>query len=178
MGHFRTSVMLYHHPFGFPHAVAQGHSLGGNVIVPDDGADLGGPEDVECVFHAGAGRFRGVALMPMGVPEQIADLQHFLPVPQLPGHSALAYHLSGLLQHHCPEAVAPFPVPSRLPLQPPVHLLIGERTVVGVHYLLVLQYHAQVRPVRRCHFAQQQPRGFYYCSVSVSHNSAIICMQK
>ena len=97
--------------------------------------------------------------MPVGALKEVAGLQHFQTVPLLEGQAALAYHLSGGLEHHCPEAVAPLLVSGELPLQPFVHFLIRERAVVGVHDFAVLQDAAQGGPVGRGHPAQKQAWG-------------------
>ena len=116
MGHPGAAVVLDHYSCLTGHAVAESHLLRGKVIVPDDGADQWGVQGAEGVVHAGAGGFRGVALMPVGALEEIAYFQHFPAVPLLEGQTALAYHLSGGLDHHCPEAVAVLPVAGELPL--------------------------------------------------------------
>ena len=160
VGHLGASVVLDHYLCLTGHAVAEGHLLRREVIVPDDGADYGGVQGAEGVVHAGAGGLRGVTLMPVGALEEVAGFQHFPAVPLLEGQAALAYHLSGGLEHHCPETVAPLPVSGELPLQPFVHFLIGERAVVGVHDFAVLQDAAQCRPVGRSHLTQKQPLCF------------------
>ena len=157
VGHPGTSVVLDHYSRASGHAVAEGHLLRGEVIVPDDGADYGGVQGAEGVVHAGAGGLCGVALMPVGALEEVACFQHFPAVPLLEGQATLAYHLSGGLEYHCPEAVAVLPVSDELPLQPFVHFLIGERAVVGVHDFAVLQDAAEGGPVGWGHLAQLQP---------------------
>ena len=74
MGHVHALVVLHE---GAPqgHAVAQGHALGGVVVVPDDGEELREVQGMETVLPAGGGRLDGEALAPPVPAEVVADLR-------------------------------------------------------------------------------------------------------
>ena len=144
---------------GGGHAVAERDALGGEVGVADDGADLRGAEGGEGIVLAGSGGLGGVAMVPVGAFEEVADLQDFLSFPGLHGQAALANHLSGLAEEDGPESEAPALVASELPVQPVLDFSVAERALVGDHGLVVLEESAEGGEVVWGEFAEEEPVG-------------------
>ena len=156
MEHVHAVVVLDKGP-AQGHAAAQGHPLGGEVAVPDDGKDLRHAQAPEGVLPAGGSGLGGKALMPPVPAEVVADLRHLPLPPVLEGEAALAHHLPGGLLHHGPQAEAVLCVAVPLPVQPGLDLPVGKGVLVGVHHLLVLQDGPQGGEVRLIQLPQRQP---------------------
>ena len=124
MGHVNTSIALRPNACGH-HAIPLGHPLGGDIGIPDDGANLIRLQRLKGVSLTGGRRLDGVAPVPMGTLKEIADLQDLLLSPGLHGQPALADHLLCLPQDNCPQAEAPPLVAVPLTVQLLLRLSVG-----------------------------------------------------
>ena len=97
VGHIDAAV-VFHHAAPLGHAVAPGHFLGGDVVVADDGEDMGKLQLGKGIVPAGHGGLGGIALVPNIPAEEVSHFGHLLIFPNLLHcDTALPNHRPGLL---------------------------------------------------------------------------------
>lgn len=137
MGHLLPIIVL-DDPVTGQHAVADGHPLGCQVVVADDGIYLVEAQNMKSVLFTGPGRFDGIPPAPTALSQQIADFRH-PPVPdRLPSDTALADQLPRFPKLHSPQSEAIFPVTGLLAVKPFPRLFIAEGVGIRIHHLRIL----------------------------------------
>ena len=157
MGHVGTTIVFHHDSRSAGHTDALCHALGGGIGVAYDGAQPVGPQLPESIRFASLGGFRGVALVPMVAAEQVSHLYHLSFQPILPCQSALPYQFARIFPDGGPQSVSVGVVPLELPFNPRADVAVCERSVIGLHRLLVLHDEANGFEIFGRHFAKVHP---------------------
>ena len=101
MWHIDIPVMLDKSIYYF-HAVSLGYFLGSDVRVSDDGIYFMKTGIFESVFFTSDGGFRGISLVPVFLPKQVADFRDLLIIVFLKCDTALTNEFSITFFHDSP----------------------------------------------------------------------------